>query len=334
MKKNVIALTITLFLLIGAIFYFLTGLLVKNKTSELESAISSKTKAIIQSNTSAINKSIENSDDIGLLINIEALVKFENISSVFILDSNNAVLIHNNTEEWNKQKKESIYDNAIATKKELLQKYDDKYLLYSIPLKNENTLFCLISLQDTHEMAKYWKIKYFTIAAAALIIIILLIYIMAKVFIVAPFNRTKKALENSTESLKNGKYNEITDIFASENEKFNTKIESLKDDNASLSEIVKHLSSSSGENYLTFIILNSQNNIVYAIDNTDKFLKPDFSEGSHILEALKNPQIIEAVNKSLENPGYEIIETIDNYKVSTLTIGNKESFVGTIVKVS
>ncbi|MCA6072927.1 MAG: hypothetical protein LE178_05280 [Endomicrobium sp.] len=80
----------------------------------------------------------------------------------------------------------------------------------------------------------------------------------------------------SSESIKTGKYNEITDIFITDREKIAKEIEILEKDKESLSKIIEHSQNSSIRDCLSFVILNSFNKIVYAYDKIGKILKKRF----------------------------------------------------------
>jgi len=334
MKKNVIALSFIVFIVVCGVFYGLTELLSRYKTRDLEDAVTEKAKTAVHMALPSINKSIENSDDIGLLLNIETLAKIENINSCFVLDRNNKVIIHNNTNEWNQERKSENYDRAINYNGELLQTTPDPdHLLFSAPLAKDYTLCCIISTQNASDTARYWKIKYFTVAGAAAVLITLLLYLFAKLLIVFPFNRTKKALEReSAENMKKGKYDEITDIFLKENEKAGQLVKSLEADKESLSKIVEYYAGGSAEGLSLFMILDSVNNIIYASDKTGKILKPEFAKGSNILEAAANAGILKIVEKANETPQTEIEAELSELEIKAVSIGDSGILYGTIIK--
>lgn len=334
MKKNIIALSFFALLIMSGCFYLLAMGASKYKEEDLINLVIEKTRSALYSNTDRINKSIESSDDIALLANIENLAKLENIKSCFILDKNNTVIIHNNTNEWNTKRSSDEYTKALSSNGELIQKTpDNEHLLLSVPLSKNNTLFAIISLQKAFETAKYWKIKYFTIGAVAVILLTILFYFLAKLFILLPFNRTKRLLEKSSlEKIKSEKYDEITDIFVTENEKSLKMIESLENDKESLSKIIEYYVDLTSDQYSAFIILNSLSNIIYAYDKTGKILKKGFSHGNHILESLAEPSILKIINKSMEKPGKEFTEQNFDFDITAISIGSKNKPSGIIIK--
>jgi hypothetical protein len=335
MKKNIIFLSFFSLIIVCGIFYLPTEFLSKDKARDLEIITVEKAKSAIKAIIPYINKSIESSDDINLLTNIESIVKTENITTCFILDKNSKVIIHNNTIEWNTEKNSETYNNAVKQKTELLQQtFDKDLLLFSKPLIKDYTLFCILSIQKAKETARYWKIKYYTAAFFSAVLIVIPLYFLAKLLILMPFNRIKKTLEHkSTEDIKEDEYNEITDIFLTEREKIAKKIKILEEDRESLIKIVEYLQKASIKESSAFIILNSFNGVVFAYDATGNILKKDFEKDSHILEISKKPELVKIVVKANENPDKEINEIFENYKVAAISINTNGKIDGTIINI-
>jgi hypothetical protein len=335
MKKNIVFLSIALLAVLCAAFYFLASALAEYKTSELESSVIEKTRAAVGAAKRHINISIENSDDIGLLSDIESLSKLENINSCFILDRDNKVIIHNNTSDWNSTRKSEIYDRAVNYDGELVQSTPDKdHWLFSSPLSKDYTLFCIVSVQKALETANYWKIKYFTVAALTASAVTVIFYFLAKLFIVFPFNRTKKRIEQAcADNLKNEKYDEISDLFMTESRKAEQKTSLLEKENESLAEIIKYCFSPLERDYDVIIALDCDNNIAYAYDRSGTILKKDFTKGGNIIESVLNGDFLRALSLAGETPGNEIFENSEKFAISAFSIpkaGGKIS--GTLIK--
>jgi hypothetical protein len=337
MKKNIIALNFIFFLVLCGVFYLLANQLSKYKAEDLEHLTIEKARSAVNVSVASINRAIQNADDISLLTNIESIAKLENVSSAFILDRDNTVIIHNNTTEWNSKKTGDIYDRAVNYEGELLQlsyDNDNNHILFSAPLAKDYTLCCIFSIQKAGETAKYWKIVYLTSAGVTSVALIIILYFLSKLFVVIPFNRTKKKIEQGAiENLKDGKYDEIADMFATENEKSLQKIKALQNDKKNLTKIIEHYLGKDLQNYQMLIILDSSNNVVYAYDKTEKFLKKDFAEDSNILEASANADILTIISKSSDTPETEISEIIQDYTVTALALGEKDNIFATILKI-
>ena len=335
MRKNIIFLSFLSLIVVCGVFYPLVEFLSKDKARDMEIMAVEKAKSALKVIVPSLNKALENSDDINLLINIESVAKIENITTCFILDKNSKVTIHNNVSEWNTERTSGIYNKAIKQKAEFLQQTSDKdFLLFSEPLTDNHTLFCVFSVQKAKETAKHWKVKYYAVASSVALLIAIILYFLSKLLIMLPFKKIKKSLENkSSENIKEGKYDEITDIFVTEREKIVKKIEILEEDRESLSKIIEYSQETSIKDSLTFIILNSLNRVVYAYDNTDNILKKDFEKSGHILEISENQNLIKVITKANENPGKEVNESFDNYTITAVSISTDDKIAGTIVKI-
>ncbi|OEG71666.1 hypothetical protein ATZ36_13565 [Candidatus Endomicrobiellum trichonymphae] len=332
MKKNIIFLSFFSLVIICGIFYPLIEFLSKDKAKDLEIMAAEKAKSALKVIVPSFNKALENSDDINLLINIESVAKIENITTCFILDKNGKVVIHNNIRE----RTTMIYNRAIEQKAQSLQQALNKdFLLFSEPLISDCTLFCIFSVKKAKEISRNWKIKYYTAASSTALFIVIILYFLSKLFILLPFNRIKKSLENdkSGENIKENKYDEITDIFIAEKEKITKKIEILEEDRESLSKIIEYSQESSIKDGSAFIILNPLSRVIYAYDNTGTILKKDFEKGKHILEISENSNLVKIISKANENPGKEINESFESYAITAVSISSDGKIAGTIIKI-
>jgi DNA-binding transcriptional MerR regulator len=336
MKKNIIFLSFFSFIFICGIFYPIVNLLSKDKAKNLQNLTLEKAQTALITTIPYLNKAIQNSDDISLLSNTELLANVPNVASCFILDKNSKVIIHNNINEWNTEKHTNIYNEAVIRRKELIQEMpDDNFFLLSEPVSNDYSLMCIVSVQKSKEIAKYWQIKYYSIASAIAMLIIIIFYFFSKLLILFPFNRIKKILENKSGNAINEKYNEITDIFTTERDKISKKIEKLEEDNESLIKIIEHYHAASIKDNLAFILLSSSNDVVYSHDSTGKIIKTNLTKNKqHILEAVKDPNIVKVIIKANETPGNKVIGSSGSYKISAVSINKDNKVVGTIVKIT
>jgi hypothetical protein len=336
MKKNIIFLLFFSLIIICGIFYPLTEFLSKDKAKDLEIMAAEKAKSALKVVVPSFNKALENLDDINLLINIESVAKIENITTCFILDKNGKVIIHSNVSERNTERTSGIYNRAIEQKTQSLQQTPNKdFLLFSEPLISDCTLFCIFSVKKAKEISRNWKIKYYTTALSVALFIVIILYFLSKLFILLPFNKIKKSLENnkSYENIKENKYDEIIDIFMAEKERITKKIEILEEDRESLSKIIEYSQETSIKDSLAFIILNSLNRVVYAYDNTGTILKKDFEKSGHILEISENSNLVKTTTKANENPGKKINESFESYMISAVSVSADGKIAGTIIKI-
>ncbi|MDR0977438.1 MAG: hypothetical protein LBL71_00115 [Endomicrobium sp.] len=336
MKKNVIFLSFFSFIFISIVLYPIVNLLSKDKANSLQQLILEKTQSTLTATIPYFNKAIQNCDDISLISNVEYLSSTPNIASCFILDENNKVIIHNNTNEWNTEKHAHVYSEAVKHKKEFAQKMsDDNFFLLSQPISNNYTLLCIVSIEKSKEIAKYWKIKYYSIALAVAVLITIILYFLSKLFILFPFKRIKRNFENSNSgNRKDKKYNEIDDIFSAEKDKISKKIKKIEEDNKNLVKIIEYSNITSINSSLAFIVLNSSNEIVYYHDSTGKIIKNNIMDKQHILEAVRDPNLIKLVVKANEIPGTNVEEISGIYKICAISISRDDKNAGTLVKVT
>ncbi len=180
MKKNVVFLSFFSLIIICGIFYPLTEFLSKDKAKDLEIVAVEKAKSALKVIVPFFNKALENSDDINLLINIGSVAKIENITTCFILDKNGKVIVQNNINEWNTERTSRIYNRVIEQKVQSLQQTSNKdFLLFSEPLTNDCTLFCIFSIKEVKEASRNWKIKYYTAASSTVLLIIIILYFLS-----------------------------------------------------------------------------------------------------------------------------------------------------------
>ena len=312
MKKNVIALTISTFIALCAIFFLIVNLLVVDKRNSLITFTNNSAKIAVLQHVAQINKAIENSDDLELIDIVASIAKIENISSSFIVDQNNKTLVRSN-----------LTAAQPAT--------NEGETIYNIPLVKNGTLFYTISWEQTSSTVNKWQIRYYTLASLAVLLITFIFYAFAKFFIMRSYGRMKEALENNNSN--NNDYNEITDIVETENEKTKALINELSKNNKSLTDIANYFMNSKNENIETFIILNSKNDIINAFDKTGEFLKEGFSNGSNILEAVKNKVLLEILNNACNSANCESESVYKDFFITTLAIETDKQLSATVIKI-
>jgi len=317
MKKNIIALTISALLILCAVFFLLVKLSITDKKDSLVTLANSNAKTAVLKLLPQINKALENSDDIELIDITGNIVQTDNISLSFITDQTGKILVSSNLTGQTDSSQAATRDGDI---------------IYSIPAAKGATLHYAVSLKITEELMRKWQIRYYTIAALAVLLIIFIFYVLAKFFILRPYNRIKKTLEDK--SAADGNYNELTDIVESGNKKSEDIIKNLTENNTSLADAAEFLTGTKNENSQAFIILNSKNDIITAFDKTGKFLKEGVSKGSNILEAAKNKVIFDILNSTQENPNHEADAVFEDFIVTSFAVEKDKQISATIIKIA
>jgi hypothetical protein len=314
MKKSISIFSVFMFIITAIIFYFIAQVLYQDKEKSLISFLIEGTKISIHESVVSLNNSLNNSDDIGVLISVQMLSKNPQISSVFMLNKEKTSIAQNNMPE-DLVENSDMYIKALNTQTELIQNISDKNkVLLSIPLYKENVLFCLISIKDALDKAKRWKMAYYGIAFIVDFLLIVVFYLLSKVFVLFPYNRKSKELQKTKDEMIN-KETYVSDIEKHDLEN-KELIYSLKNENNILSLVlIDNFKKKS-----VFILLDALDNIVIAFDKTKKILKENCKTGDNIKAASdNNPAIISLIEKSKKNPNKKTECSIDDIQlVSTI----------------
>lgn len=320
------------------VFYPVVEFLSEQKLGDLEKADILNAKTAVRVCIPSINKSLEQFDDIDLLSYISSIARVDNISSCTILDrSGNIELNSKGAVAANgADLKSKIYVNALNSNEEILQKIpsNSNHLLFSVPLTNNNFMFCILSVERAKEMAKYWKIKYYVIAIFTTMILAFALYFIAKFTILIPFDKTKKDLERlPLNEIKSGKYNSLVDVFVYKSAKEREHLILTQENNESLKKIVLKLQVDLSKEYDIFVILDFLNNVVFAKDFKSMFLKESYYAGSdHIFEIAKSCDFVKLIAKANEQKLELIQESINNYFFAVTSIVENNKLYGTLIK--
>ncbi|MDR3243140.1 MAG: hypothetical protein LBT79_00145 [Elusimicrobiota bacterium] len=329
MKKSVFILSFLVFILSGVFLYFAVEFLSKDKENDIINLNIEKAKTSIYASVSQINKSIDNSDEMGLLISSQLLSKTENISSVYITDKAGGQIIPNNAANLNGEYDEAE-QNAKNSQTDLVQKTQEKNIvLISVPLSQGYTLFCLLSTQSSVKYAHRSKIVYYVGAGVFDLLIFILMYILSKIFIIFPFNRKTKALQKAKDDIKS--MDKSVSDKEMENKKNSDIASSLQKENKNLTAIINYFSKEALKEQAVFIILDSDNNIICAFDKTSKILREDFQAGDNISKSVLSEDFLKAVKKSNSQLHSNIEYEVDSISLSIISIAYQETLSAVII---
>ncbi|MDR1086758.1 MAG: hypothetical protein LBL16_00660 [Endomicrobium sp.] len=100
-------------------------------------------------------------------------------------------------------------------------------------------------------------------------------------------------------------------------------------------EIIEYAYETSIKDSLAFILLNSSNEILYYYDSTGKIVKHRINKNrQHILEAVKDPDIVKIVITANERPGNSVTGEFKKYKTSAISINKGNKIIATILKIT
>lgn len=292
MKKNIFLTTLISFLLIFITLYCLVFF---NYKIRLKTAIETEQKttiAYLAIAASEIKNNYLKADDISLLYSTEYFSKIKNISEVFIIDKTLTVLMHNDSNKWNKKLFGDIYDNVINSNEQLIQLINDSSILYSLPVDDTAFVCFILSFNDIINNYSAWKNKLYLYSLIISLIISVVIYLLCYILFLKPFIKTKKILtvkDNNTRTI----YFELIDMVKQGNI-IENKREFKTLNNLPL--IIDKLNTKKD----IISVLDSKANIIYISNKENKIFK-SLKNNIHIMEATNNTEIIKAVSDLLEN---------------------------------
>jgi hypothetical protein len=352
MKKNIIAATFLIFIVISIIFCIATNLFINYRIDNSINNSISNAKSAAQVIINSLNIGILNSDEIALINGVQYLIKIPSISSAFVLDKNGKVIVHNDINQMNSIKSEAIYNNALKKQAEMLQKTDNSdVLLLSYPLTDNFMLFCLLSNKSNIQNINNLRSKYYCLAIIVSALLSVFIFFILKLLVSSPLENLKNKIKRTfipqdimknknqntgikekllikTENLLNANieehYQAIMSIFSKANEQNNKTINRLESENNILYETIEAFVHKNLKDSSVFIALDTFNNIIMGFDKNNKVLKTGFKKRDNIIEAAINTNIFEAIERVTQynTPNKIFKEIIDEVDISLVFTGN------------
>lgn len=333
MKKNIFFISFFLLILLSVGLYFITEYVYITILKDSKNALKESSLSFIEQVSPEIKAAFLKSDDIGLLYNIEKIAKLQNISEAFIINQNMEILIHNDSNKWNKKFEDSVYTNAVEAQKKLIQQVSDFQYMYSLPI-NENSVLCVnISLDKLFGTYKTFKIKMYIIFAAFVILIVFIVNKLLNFFFLRPYNKTKQLLALN-ETKKKTIYWELINMARKDIVPDSSQITDDQLDKENIKDLFNFALSGDflQKNDIT-AIFDTSTKILYCKDK-DKVLFEDQKLNTHIVNATTNVELIKTVSQAVEkaNQAQETELTTSNLNIKVIPVVNdKNMFVGTII---
>ena len=328
MKRNIIILSIISFLFSATLWYFVVEILYKERISVETKITQENIVSNIELTAPEIKAALSKSDDISLLYSIEKLSKIKSVQESFIISSDLNILIHDNSEKWNKKYDQDFYRELVKIQEVAVRNIDQYTLVYSLPL-NDSVYLCIkFSLQSIYDSLKFWKIKLYVYGFIFSLLLVFVVYYLSKFLFLYPFNIAKKylSLNNTT---KKTIYYDIVKMALSYNGNTNEDSENttlkLK---SFMSVLCKSYLSYSDE---LFIVLDNNAKLIYCSDDNNVVLD-EKTIGEHIVKLTRNSEILKSVSSLLENPSEVINLDISAYKINITPVKDEQNdFVGIII---
>ncbi|MCR4662269.1 MAG: hypothetical protein K5622_00080 [Endomicrobiaceae bacterium] len=328
MKRNVIILSVLSFLFSALLLYCFVEILYKERLSIQTKDAQENIVSNIELTAPEIKAALSKTDDISLLYSIEKLSKIKFVQESFIISSDLNILIHNNSEKWNKKYDQDFYRELVKIQEMAVRNIDQYTLVYSLPL-NENSFLCVnFSLEPIYDSLKFWKIKLYVYGFIVSLLLLFIVNFLSKLLFLYPFNTAKKYLSlNKTD--KKTIYYDIVKMALSYNnntdddpENNTLKLKSF------MNELCKSYLSYSDE---IFVILDNNAKLIYCSDDNNVVLD-EKTIGEHIVKLTRNSEILKSVSELLEKPSDVINIDISSYKINITPVKDEQdNFVGIII---
>ena len=328
MKKNIIILSILSFLFCATLMYFFVEIIYKERISVQTKSTQENIVANIELTAPEIKAALSKPDDISLLYSVEKISKVKYVQECFSIDSDLNILIHDNSEKWNKKYDQDFYRELVKINEMAVRNIDQYTIVYSLPL-NETAFLCVkFSLESIYNSLKLWKIKLYVYGFIVSLLLMFIVYYLSKFLFLYPFNRAKKYLSLNNTSKKTIYY-DIVKMALSYNGSANEN-----DENSAMK--LKSFMNVLCKSYLSysdeiFVILDSNSKLIYCSDDNNVVLD-EKTVGEHIVKLTRNSEILKSVSALLENPADVINIDVSVYKINITPVKDEnDNFVGIII---
>jgi hypothetical protein len=366
MQKNTRIIMVFFIMFLSVISIVCSDFVIDHFKTDNQKMAELKARSAVHVIAPILNDAITSSDDITLLDSVKAIASIDSVTSCFIVDDNNRVVIHNDLKQIDTVRDGNLYLNAVKKGIELVQLTSDPNLfLYSYPLSGDRTLFCIVSTQSDSSSFLHDKVEYYFICAIFIALISIFLFMMLKDFVISPFSHLKKVLvqkvNDNFKQIKSSaqvqtlntnnsiiskfigtlkefislnpqeQYKDILNIFIHSNEDSTMKINNLSNRAKGLYGLVEHYGNMQKTAKSVFIALDALHNVIFAYDKTGKILKNDVPEGANIIEIISDTRVLDILNKASETANTKYETTIDNLTLSAISIYNEMEISGIII---
>lgn len=336
MKKNIFFVSFFLLILLASCLYFITEYIFSNRLNFNINSLKENSFSYIEVISPEIKAAFLKADDIALLYNIEKISKLNNISEAFILNKNMEILIHNDSQQWNKKYDSIIYQNAIDSNKKTIQNISQYQFLYSLPINDSSILCVNISFDKLIKDYTNFKIRLYILFGILTLLIVFISSKLLNFFFLRPFNKTKQYLAMN-ETKKKTIYSEIVNMARKDIENNNEQITDEQLDKENIKDLFNFVLKNSLEQENNILaIFDTSTKTLYCKDK-DKVLFEEQRNNTHIVNATTNVKLIKAVSEIMEKRNLatetEITESNLNIKIVPI-INDKNIFIGTIIKAN
>lgn len=314
----IVCLTITL-------LYYFQFLPVYKKLAN--SSLNDKLNIMIRLYQNTLSSAIQTSDDVTLLNSVEDIMKFDGVTTAYILDKTGKVLISNRTSEWGKIYSDYLTKNALQSNYNRIQESEkDNEFLFSAPLSTSTILCVGCSKEKAEKNLGYIKQKYIYTSLIIIVAAILITLAVIYQFITKRYEGLKHNIQSVTLS-KGGTLPDLgKDEFGEISALINSLIEAVTtprgptcaDNNAELiREIIKRTP-------LEIMVIDSENKIAAISKRFAELISADENSVicKHIMDVIKNSELISFITQSAEDPGKTTNTLISGNRIDSYALPN------------
>jgi len=276
----------------------------------LTGALSDRARTVFGLCGDSLANALQAHDDIALLIQVERMMKLEDVSSVYILDSSGKVLIHDKTGEWGKTYIDDVSLKAAAAKKLISQRTRAGFL-FSGPLTSSATLCMVFSSQKIDESVSSMN-KKALVTGSIITIAAVLAFSWFIYFLVYPRFKTLRgglaslALGGTGRLPESGEAGEFSELRALVNSVLEKNCPAAVDALPGTAWCNRQLIDAILETHSGGLLVIDENNKVLSLNGKAAEIigaKKEDAAGKHVLDVVKLPALLELIKKASVTPG-------------------------------
>ena len=337
-------------LFLGLILIILMGLILHQQRETLTGQFIARGKTLSQIYAISCGKAIKEKDDLLLMAYTETMTKTPNTTYALVLDSRNQVLAHSDIKEWGKVYSDPLSLKAATAVKILVQEFvrgEEKYYDIATPLKVDaqkigvaRIAFSTTGIEKEMAAARDQAV----ITSVIVLVLGILGASLLAVLVIRPLQRMQVAID----ALAKGRLDEKLSIRSKDEigqlaqtleqgltqikNRYRVYEEKITANQMGFSLLLEKIGESLGEG---IIFTDSDNNILYVNEKAQGILfGPEKVVDKHLLEAVKNVELMELIRKSMENPNQLLREELRSKecKVHLTTVESREKeIVGMVI---
>ena len=349
MKINLSSVSIKLFLFLSILFgciiafvYAFQFLPVHKKLTDASLAEKLNIMAGLYQNP--LSNALKASDDVTVLNSIDGIMRFDGVTTAYIVDKTGKVISSNKTSEWGKVFTDTLTKNASASASRRIQGAgkENEYL-FSVPLSSSAVLCVGITKEKTAKNLEGIKHEYLFTSLTIYLLAALMIFSIINALLISRFRRLARLIDSAALSRGGTIPYDSKDEFGTIASKINAL---LANSTATANSSGSLGSESQNMGFLLNELLRDYPSGLLVIDADNRIAainKPfqDFLSltgtnltGKHLLDVVKIPELFALVAKVSENAGTSINAEVKGKQIKARSVTNDKGLgAGLILKL-